>query len=78
MDGNFLHYLRCPLDPTHQATLAHSDHQLICSGCNVAFPIRQGLPILVAEEAQLPPGYNDLNQLPCRRRAARHVSTQLK
>jgi uncharacterized protein YbaR (Trm112 family) len=78
MDSNFLHYLRCPLDPNHQATLAHSDHQLICSGCNVAFPIRQGLPILVADEAQLPPDDTDLNQLPCRRRAARPVSTRPK
>ena len=71
MDDAFLALLRCPLDPTRQATLARDQQTLICSGCKVTFPIKNGLPILVAEEAELPTNIPSPERLPCVRAAAR-------
>ena len=75
MDDTFLSCLRCPLDPTREATLTRDEQTLVCSGCAVRFPIKQGLPILVPDEGELPAGITELSQLPCRRpkrRAARN------
>jgi uncharacterized protein YbaR (Trm112 family) len=57
--------LRCPLDPRQHLTL--EGDRLICQRCALIFRIKDDLPILVAEEAELPAGCADLNQLPCQR-----------
>ncbi len=57
--------LRCPMDPRQRLTL--EGDRLVCQGCALVFKIKDGLPILVAEEAELPAGCADLNQLPCQR-----------
>jgi hypothetical protein len=66
MDDAILDCLRCPIDPTRESTLRREEQQLVCA-CDVRFPIRQGLPILVTDEAELPTGMVELSQLPCRR-----------
>jgi uncharacterized protein YbaR (Trm112 family) len=71
MDDTFLAQLRCPLDPTRNSTLARDGQELVCSRCAVRFPIRQGLPVLVPSEAELPANSRELSQLPCRRAAER-------
>jgi len=71
MDNAFLALLRCPLDPNREATLTRDEQQLVCSRCAVRFSIKQGLPILIPEECELPPGLRETNQLPCRRAAER-------
>lgn len=71
MDDTFLAQLRCPLDPQREATLSRVEQHLVCSRCTVRFPIKQGLPILVPDEAELPIGMRELSQLPCRRAADR-------
>jgi uncharacterized protein YbaR (Trm112 family) len=71
MDLAFLEQLRCPIDPERKATLARADQQLVCSGCDARFPIKQGLPVLIPEEAELPPGMREMSQLPCQRRENR-------
>jgi uncharacterized protein YbaR (Trm112 family) len=71
MDDAFLAQLRCPLDPQHEATLARDEQQLVCSGCAVRFPIKQGLPVLVPDEGELPAGMREVSQLPCQRRENR-------
>jgi uncharacterized protein YbaR (Trm112 family) len=71
MDDAFLACLRCPLDPTREATLRREEQSLICSNCEVRFPIKQGLPILVPEEGELPAGISELSQLACQRRKRR-------
>ena len=63
-----LEILRCPLDPSTTRLTLESDH-LICQRCGLRFPIKDGFPILVVEEAQLPPGCDKLDQLPCQQRA---------
>lgn len=71
MDDAFLPSLRCPLDPTRQATLSRDQQTLICSGCQAKFPIKNGLPILTPSEAELPPGVASADRLPCVRAANR-------
>jgi uncharacterized protein YbaR (Trm112 family) len=60
-----LDILRCPLDPRNRLTL-ESD-RLVCSRCGVKFLIKDGIPKLIPEEAELPPGCVSLGQLPCQR-----------
>jgi len=63
---DLLALLRCPMEPSH-TTLADENGRLVCQRCRLAFPIRDGLPVLLVEEAELPPGCSSLEQLPCQR-----------
>jgi len=65
MDDASLDYLRCPLDPLREATLSRENQSLVCSGCRASFPVRNGLPILIPDEAELPAGIDDPAKLPC-------------
>jgi uncharacterized protein YbaR (Trm112 family) len=58
--------LRCPIDPKRESMLTREDMVLVCA-CHVKFPIRQGLPILLSEEAELPDGVERIDRLPCQR-----------
>ena len=69
MDDAFLASLRCPLDPHREATLSRELQTLVCSGCRASFPIKNGLPILIPDEAELPPGINPPARLPCAKAA---------
>ncbi len=71
MDDTFLSQLRCPLDPDRDATLARVEQELVCSRCAVRFPIKQGLPVLIPSECELPIGTKETSQLPCQRAANR-------
>ncbi len=71
MDEAFLACLRCPLDPRREATLAREQSSLVCSGCRATFPIKNGLPILIPEEAELPAGIESADRLPCVKAARR-------
>lgn len=59
--------LRCPMDPKRESMLTREDMFLVCD-CHVKFPIRQGLPILLSEEAELPRGIDRKDHLPCQRK----------
>jgi uncharacterized protein YbaR (Trm112 family) len=56
--------LRCPLNPSRTRLVLEGD-RLVCERCALKFPIRDGFPVLVVEEAELPPGCESLRQLPC-------------
>jgi uncharacterized protein YbaR (Trm112 family) len=58
--------LRCPLDPSNTKVAQQGD-RLICERCRLSFPIKDGLPIMVVEEAELPAGCSSIDQLPCQR-----------
>jgi len=75
MDDSLLALLRCPIDPDRQATLSRANQLLLCSHCGVTFPVKHGLPVLIPDEATLPPGIRDLNQLPCQRKTLDARST---
>ena len=55
--------LRCPLNPRTRLLL-DSNH-LVCERCALRFPIKDGFPVLLVEEAELPPGCESTSQLPC-------------
>lgn len=64
---DLLTLLRCPIDPAREAMLARDGQTLVCSGCAVHFPVKHGLPVLIADEARLPPGVRSVERLPCHR-----------
>jgi uncharacterized protein YbaR (Trm112 family) len=74
MDDAFLAQLRCPIDPDREATLSREEQSLVCSRCSVHFPIKQGLPVLIPGEGELPAGMREVSQLPCQRAANRQKS----
>ena len=61
-----LDILRCPMNPS-RTRLALENDQLVCTQCAVRFGIRDGFPVLVIEEATLPPHCDSIAQLPCQR-----------
>lgn len=61
-----LDILRCPLDPSHTRLTLDND-KLVCQRCALRFKIKDGFPVLIVEEAELPPGCDAIDQLPCQR-----------
>jgi uncharacterized protein YbaR (Trm112 family) len=66
LSQELLDILRCPMDPSHTRLTLQGD-RLICQRCALRFRIKDGFPILVVEEAELPEGCKSLAQLPCQR-----------
>jgi uncharacterized protein YbaR (Trm112 family) len=60
--------LRCPLNPS-QTKLVLDGDQLRCERCALRFKIRDGFPVLVVEEAELPAGCACADDLPCKKEA---------
>jgi len=60
-----LDILRCPLDPTRSARLDQEADGLVCQRCRLKYPIKEGLPCMLVEDAILPPGASSLEALPC-------------
>ncbi|HXG12704.1 MAG TPA: Trm112 family protein [Gemmataceae bacterium] len=63
---DLLEILRCPMDPSHTRLSLEGD-RLVCQRCALRFKIKDGFPVLIVEEAELPPGCASLDQLPCQR-----------
>ena len=63
---DLLDILRCPLRPS-DTRLRLQDANLECERCALKFPIKDGFPVLVVEEAALPTGCESVSQLPCQR-----------
>jgi len=60
---DLLDILRCPMDPKRQARLNLDGDKLVCSRCGLKFSIKDGFPVMVVEEAELPPGVDNAEQL---------------
>jgi uncharacterized protein YbaR (Trm112 family) len=63
---DLLEILRCPLDPSRTRLTLEGD-RLVCERCRLRYKIKDGFPVLIVEEAELPPGCDSLDQLPCQR-----------
>ena len=63
---DLLDILRCPLNPS-KTRLRQEDNHLLCERALCRFRIKDGFPVLVPEEAELPTGCNSLRDLPCQR-----------
>jgi uncharacterized protein len=59
-----LEILRCPMDPSRTRLTLDGD-KLVCDRCRVHFKIKDGFPVLVIEEAELPSGCESIGNLPC-------------
>lgn len=68
INQDLLDILRCPLNPTG-ARLRLANDRLECERCALRFRIKDGFPILVVEEAELPAGCASVGELPCQRDA---------
>lgn len=63
---DLLEILRCPMDPQRKTMLTLEGDRLTCPGCGLKFPIKDGFPVMVVEEAEMPAGCGSLDQLPAR------------
>jgi len=63
---DLLDILRCPLNPSLSKLILDGDH-LRCERCGLRFKIKDGFPVLVVEEAELPKGCESLEDLPCKK-----------
>ena len=66
---DLLEILRCPLDPKRQTSLKLEGDKLICPACGLRYPIKDGFPVMIVEEAELPPGCESLEAA-----EVRHIS----
>jgi uncharacterized protein YbaR (Trm112 family) len=64
----FLDMLRCPLDPAN-TRLDLVGEALVCQRCRLEYPIKDGIPSMLPEEAKLPPSCASLEALPCKQAA---------
>jgi len=53
IDKDLLEILACPLCKTE---VALAGDRLVCSACGRRYPIRDGIPVMLPEEAELPGG----------------------
>jgi len=53
LDAELLRILACPVCI---APLQEADGRLVCGQCGRRYPIRNGIPILLVDEAELPAG----------------------
>jgi uncharacterized protein YbaR (Trm112 family) len=60
-----LDMLRCPLDPGNSRLDLVGD-ALVCQRCRLKYPVKDGIPSMLPEEAELPPSCASLDELPCR------------
>ena len=49
LDKEFLNILACPIC---KQGIKEENNELICRHCNKAYPIKDGIPIMLAEEAR--------------------------
>ena len=59
IDPELLTILRCPI--THSALRQDGDF-LIAEIGGLAYPVRDGIPVMLAEEAKLPSGFSSLDE----------------
>ena len=70
INSQLLDLLRCPLDPSG-ARLEETSDGLACQRCRLVFPVREGIPCPLVEEATLPPDCKSLRELPCQQKPER-------
>lgn len=66
ISADLLSILRCPHRPSDTRLRLEGD-RLVCERCRLRFPIKDGFPVLIVEEAELPAGCASLQELPCQK-----------
>jgi uncharacterized protein len=52
IDPKLLEILACPAP--HHAPVVQQDNYLVCTQCGLRFPIRDGIPVMLLDEAEQP------------------------
>jgi uncharacterized protein YbaR (Trm112 family) len=68
MRDDLLEILRCPLG---KSELELQGDVLVCKRCGPKFPIKDGIPVMLIDEAELPDGCSSIDDLPCMKEAAK-------
>lgn len=63
IEQHLLDVLRCPLG---NAKLKEEDNYLVCTSCGLKFPVKDGIPDLLLDEAILPEGVKAITELVCK------------
>ena len=58
VDTELLHILRCPIT---RSRLKQEGDYLVAETGGLAYPVRNGIPVMLAEEARLPAGFTSLD-----------------
>ena len=53
LDPDLLAILACPVD---HAPVTDEGTHLVCSECGRRYPVRDGIPVMLVDEAEAPPG----------------------
>ena len=59
VDPELLELLRCPLT---RSRLRQEDHFLVAEVGGLGYPVRDGIPVMLIEEARLPAGISSLDE----------------
>jgi hypothetical protein len=51
VDKELLEILACPVD---HATIREEGDRLVCTQCGRRYPVRDGIPVMLVEEAEMP------------------------
>jgi uncharacterized protein len=62
LSKQLLDILVCPMG---KEKLLYENDKLICTRCGVKFSVEDDIPIMLIEEAELPPGISSPEELPC-------------
>lgn len=54
IDPTLLEILACPAEHHAPVVLAEDGGSLVCTECGLAFPIRDGIPVMLLDEAIAP------------------------
>lgn len=52
LDSTLLQILACPCDAHAPLEVDEAANELLCTSCDLAFPIRDGIPVLLLDEAR--------------------------
>lgn len=72
IDRDTLDLIRCPLT---RSRLHQEGEYLVAEVGGLQYPIREGFPVMLVEEAKLPEGVASLDELRARLKAEGHVTT---
>jgi len=59
---NYIDDLVCPLG---KFPLKQTGEYLECTNCGAKFPVKEGIPLLLIDDAVLPEGVNNIEELKC-------------
>ena len=51
LDASLLEILACPVDHS-PLRVDETAEELVCTGCGLAYPVRDDIPVLLADEAR--------------------------